>query len=248
MTAGATAALRASLAEQLTRLRGDAPEALTDAVLESVDLPGGALLRARPRSFDDVREAEALAGPGRPTPYWASVWPSGSALMRAVAEAGDALRGRAVLELGCGIGMPSVAAARAGATVLATDASPEAIVYAAHNLALNGVEGEVAAATWDDVERLGRRWDLLLAADVLYTQPNAEQLARLLPKLLAPGGQAWVADPGRAGCASFLALVRRKWRRTSTPDRRPGVQVHRFERRGSVPAPGGLSARPAPAG
>ncbi|HVL97404.1 MAG TPA: hypothetical protein VM266_16225, partial [Solirubrobacteraceae bacterium] len=129
----ATVPLRASLADQLRRLRGDAPDALTDALLERVELPGGELLRVRPRSFDSVREAEALAGPGRPTPYWASAWPSGTVLAGAVAAAG-ALEGRRVLELGCGLGLPSVVAARAGATVLATDASPEAVVYAAHNL------------------------------------------------------------------------------------------------------------------
>ena len=60
--------LRASLTRQLTALRGDAPDALVDAVVEDVSLPGGPVQRARPRSFDDVREAEALAGPGRPTP------------------------------------------------------------------------------------------------------------------------------------------------------------------------------------
>jgi predicted nicotinamide N-methyase len=227
-------ALRASLAEQLERLRGDAPDALTDVVVESLDLPGGRLTRLRPRSFDDVREAEALAGPRRPTPYWASAWPAGSALTRAVAAAGDALRGKRVVELGCGIGMPSVAAARAGADVLATDASQEAVVYAAHNLAVNGVEGQVAVATWDDLEALGGPWDLVLAADVLYLQRNAEQLARMLPHVVARGGQAWIADPGRAGCREFLAMVRRNWRRTSTPDRvRPCVEVHQLRRRGS---------------
>jgi predicted nicotinamide N-methyase len=146
--------------------------------------------------------------------------------------AAEDLTGRTVLELGCGIGMPSVAAARAGATVLATDASPEAVVYAAHNLALNGLQGDVAVATWDDVEALGGPWDLVLGADVLYLQANAEQLTRMLPHVVAPGGQAWIADPGRAGCQDFLAAVRRRWKLTSTTDRvKRGVSVHRLERR-----------------
>jgi predicted nicotinamide N-methyase len=220
-------ALQASLSEQLVRLRGDAPGALTDVLLDRLELAGGSVLRARPRSFDDVREAEALAGRRRPTPYWASAWPSGTVLAQAVAERDD-LRGRRVVELGCGIGMPSVAAARGGAEVLATDASAEAVVYAAHNLALNGLQGDVAVATWDDLEALGGPWDLVLGADVLYLQANAEQLAALLPHVVAPGGEAWIADPGRSGCKDFLARVRRRWRLDSTGG---AVRVHRLRRR-----------------
>ena len=66
----ATPALRSSLAEQLEALLGaPPPDAYTDALLERVDAGAGVeLLRLRPRSFDDVREAQALLGPGRPTP------------------------------------------------------------------------------------------------------------------------------------------------------------------------------------
>jgi predicted nicotinamide N-methyase len=226
----ATPALRASLAEQLETLLGEAPPAAyTDALLERVDAGSGVeLLRVRPRSFDDVREAQALLGPGRPTPYWASAWPSGYALLRAVTAAGS-LAGRCVVELGCGLGMPSVAAARAGAEVLASDVAPEAVVYAAHNLAVNDVRGEVAVADWADLADLGP-WDVVLGADVLYTKANAASLARLLPRLVAPGGEAWIADPGRAGCAEFLALTRSTWERTATPAG-PDVEVHRLTSR-----------------
>jgi predicted nicotinamide N-methyase len=37
----------------------------------------------------------------------------------------------------------------------------------------------------------------VIAADVLYEQRNAEALARLLPRILAEGGHALLADPGR---------------------------------------------------
>jgi predicted nicotinamide N-methyase len=228
-----SAALRASLAEQLARLRDVAvPAALSDALLERVDVGAGApLWRARPRSFDDVREAEALVAPGRPTPYWSSAWPSGTVLARAVTAAGS-LAGRRVVELGCGLGLPSVAAARAGASVLASDVAPEAVVYAAHNLALNGLRGEAAVADWVAVAELGP-FDLVLGADVLYLEANARDLAARLPRMLGPGGEAWVADPGRAGCRSFLAVARATWRVASTADaERPDVRVHRLTRRG----------------
>jgi predicted nicotinamide N-methyase len=217
--------LRASLAEQLVKLRGDAPEALVDAIVERIELPGGAVYRARPRSFDAVREAEALAGPGRPTPYWSAVWTSGTALAEEVAR--HRLGGRRVLELGCGLGLPSVAAARQGASVTATDVSPEAVVYTAHNLALNDLEGEARAADWADLEG---EWDLVMAADVLYRRDHIDPLLRALPRLLAPGGSVWIADSGRAGCRDFLAAARATWTLESA-DAGAGVRIHRLARR-----------------
>ena len=59
-------------------------------------------------------------------PYWAELWPSGLALARHVAA--RELRGLRVLELGCGLGLPALAAALRGADVLATDWAEDAIV------------------------------------------------------------------------------------------------------------------------
>jgi 2-polyprenyl-3-methyl-5-hydroxy-6-metoxy-1,4-benzoquinol methylase len=116
-----------------------------------------------------------------------------------------------VLELGCGLGAPSIVAARAGAEVLATDGATDAVAYAAHSLALNRAVGEVAHATWaDHGDELAARgpFDLVLAADVCYTAQNADALVRLLPRLVAPDGEARLADPGRANARRFLAAAR----------------------------------------
>jgi predicted nicotinamide N-methyase len=116
-----------------------------------------------------------------------------------------------VLELGCGLGLPSIVAARAKAVVLATDGSTDAVAYAAHGFALNEVEGEVAVVDWGEhgdalVER--GPWDLVLASDVLYTRQNVEVALRLFPRLLAIGGKLVLADPDRAGARDFLAAAR----------------------------------------
>ena len=220
--------LLASLAEQLALVldREPAPE-LLDAGLRAVDLPGGEVVVARPRDWRALRAADAAAARG--APYWALPWPSGVALARAVA--GRELAGVRVLELGCGLAVPSIAAARAGAEVLAVDVVPEAAVYAAHNLALNEVLGETAAVDWRDAGALEARgpWDLVLGADLLYLRDNVESLLRVLPRLIAPGGEALVADPGRSGAAEFLPVARRLWRLESRADPvADGVTVHRL--------------------
>jgi predicted nicotinamide N-methyase len=205
-------AVRASLAERLAALRGveaaAVPAALLDVRVQRVALTGGDAFLLAPADWEELRHVEG--GAGRPVPYWARAWPSGLALAAAVASAPPAA-GTRVLELGCGLALPSVAAARAGAAVLATDGAPDAVVFAAHVLALNEAEAEVARVDWaTDGDALVARgpWDLVLAADVLYTRANVEAALRLVPRLLAPGGSFLLADPGRTGTRDYLAAAR----------------------------------------
>ncbi len=201
-------ALRASLAEQLAALRGEDPAALSPALLDvRVERIGGAIV-VRPAHWEQLRHEEG--GAGRPVPYWARTWPSGISLAAAV-EAEPPPSGARVLELGCGLALPSVAAARAGAAVLATDGHTDAVAFAAHVLALNDVEAEVAHVDWaEHGSALAERgpWDLVLAADVFYTQANVRAALALLPQLLARGSRFLLADPGRAGARDFLAAAR----------------------------------------
>jgi predicted nicotinamide N-methyase len=137
-------------------------------------------------------------------PYWAELWPSGLALARRVAV--RALHGARTLELGCGLGLPSLAAALAGGRVLATDWSPQAVELLRDNAARNDIALEVERADWAAPEPLLERapWDLVLGADLLYERRNAELLLPLLPRLLGPSSELWLADPGRPPAGPFL--------------------------------------------
>jgi predicted nicotinamide N-methyase len=134
-------------------------------------------------------------------PYWAELWPSGLALARNVA-ARD-VRALRVLELGCGLGLPSLAAALRGADVLATDWADDAIGLLQRNAERNGVFLRVARVRWSEPEPILRAapWDLVLGADLLYEARNAAQLLELLPRL---GGEVLLADPGRPFARGFL--------------------------------------------
>ncbi|MEA2249557.1 MAG: hypothetical protein QOH46_4086 [Solirubrobacteraceae bacterium] len=205
-------ALRASLREQLAGLRGvgqeDLPESLLDVCVQRLELPEGDVVFVRPADWEALRHDEG--GAARPVPYWARPWRSGRALAAALA-ADPPPAGARVLELGCGLALPSVVSARAGAHVLATDGSTDAVAFAAHTLALNEVDAEVAAVDWArHADALVARgpWDLVLAADVLYTKQNAGLAVALLPRLVAPGGEVRIADPHRAGAQDFLAAAR----------------------------------------
>ena len=108
-----------------------------------------------------------------------------------------------MLELGCGLGLPSLAAAARGADVLATDWAEDAVELMRRNAERNRVLVRVARVRWSEPEPLLRAapWDLVLGADLLYEARNAEQLAALLPSL---GGEVLLAEPGRPYAKDFL--------------------------------------------
>jgi predicted nicotinamide N-methyase len=174
-----------------------------DLVEEVVPLADRELAVLRPRDTEALIDEHAFEE-HEFLPYWAELWPSGVALARAVA--GRALKGATVLEIGCGLGLPSLAAALAGGRVLATDWSPQAIQLLRANADANGIALEVERADWAAPDPLIARapWDLVLGADLLYERRNADLLLPLLPRLLGPSSELWLADPGRPPAKPFL--------------------------------------------
>ena len=192
-----------------------------------VALPGRELLLLAPRDGEALLSEEAFEQEEF-LPYWAELWPSALALARAVAR--RPLTGRRTLELGCGLGLPAIAAAAAGARVLATDWSPDAVAMTARNAERNGVALEARLFRWDaDPAQLGPPWPLVLASDVLYEARNVAPLLELLTRLTAAAGEVWLADPGRAPAAGFLATAAERWRVDAIPHDGPAhVTVHRL--------------------
>jgi predicted nicotinamide N-methyase len=201
---------------------------MDDLVEEVVPIGGRDLRLLRPRDAEALLDEEAFEREEF-LPYWAELWPSSLALARTIA--GRALRGARTLELGCGLGLPSIAAALAGGRVLATDWSAEAVAMTAANAERNDAAVETLVCSWTAPEPLLARapWDLVLASDVLYEARNGDVLLELLPRL---GPEVWLADPGRPPAAPFLEAAARDWEIRSRPAAGlPQGAVHRLRRR-----------------
>lgn len=177
-----------------------------DLIGQTLALPGGELhLRQPLEGVELPDDGDAVWAPL--APYWAVLWRSGVALARELA--GRPLEGLRVVELGCGMGVPSLVASRRGASVLATDASAEALELLAANAARNGLALETARVDWARPARLLEQapFDLAFAADVLYEPGAAELVLDLLPRL-AP--RTLLADPGRPLADALLADLRER--------------------------------------
>jgi predicted nicotinamide N-methyase len=158
-------------------------------------------------------------------PYWSILWRSGVELAREVSRA--PLDGLRFVELGCGLGVPSLAAARVGAQVLATDSDAEALDLVRRNAQQNDLELETTPVEWTAPDALLARapFDLVLAADVLYERPGVAALLSLLPRL-AP--EVWIADPTRPAADAFFEQVKRHWSIESSE--RGVIRIYRLRR------------------
>jgi predicted nicotinamide N-methyase len=186
-----------------------------------IPLRGGELVIERPHDVEALLDEEAF-GEDEFIPYWAELWASGRELADALS--GRSLRGARVLELGCGLALPSFAAAMAGGRVTATDWSEDALALARENAERNELTIETALCDWRAPDPIVDRgpWDLVLAADVLYEQRNVDLLLDLLPRL---GPEIWLADPGRQPAERFFGEAEETWARTTTR------RIHHLRRR-----------------
>ena len=202
-------------------------------IAERIGLPGGEVELMRPPDAEALLSEEAFEQEEF-LPYWAELWASAVALAHDVSM--RSLRGAPTLELGCGLGLPSIAAALAGGRVLATDWSPDAVSATAANAERNGVEVETLRCSWAEPEPLLERapWPLVLASDVLYERRNVELLLDLLPRLVDENGLVLLADPGRVPAERFLAAApEHGWTvRSVASPRAPRVLIHRLRRTG----------------
>lgn len=206
---------------------------LRDVVTGEIAVYGGAMQFVHPRAGADLLYEEITEDEQFP-PYWAELWPSGIELAHAVST--YELEGLSVLELGCGLGLPSIAAALAGGRVLATDRSCEATALTSDNAHRNGVTVETAECSWAQPDLLVERapWHLVLAADVLYEQRNLSWLLPLLPRLVDDSGEVWIADPQRSRADEFLSRAAADWRISTSATRIPAVDIHRLRRKHST--------------
>ena len=176
-----------------------------DELLETeIELPAGPLRLRRPAEWADLPDDGGVEW-APIAPYWAVLWRSGMVLARAVE--GMDLSGKRVIELGCGLGLPSLAAARAGAEVIATDADAEALGLVALNAGAAGLA--VATRRFDfKSEPPPARFDLAIAADVLYEETSVRPLLDLLPGL---ADEAVICSPDRKPFARFAAEAELLW-------------------------------------
>ena len=192
----ATANLRATEATLQRRFR---------VVDTPVDVAGRTLRIVHPESAEDLISESDFDEDER-LPYWAELWPSSRVLAERLLKMDGAHR--TLLELGCGAGLVATCASLAGFDVTASDYYDDALRFTRVNAWRNGAAPPRGLLLdWRNPIAPSRRFEMIVASDVLYERPYGALIAKVIDLMLAAKGTALVTDPGRVARDDFVAAL-----------------------------------------
>ncbi len=133
-------------------------------------------------------------------PYYAHLWEAAEALATFIAARHTNMEGMHVIEMGCGLGVPSLLCGALGATVVATDFHPDNLPLIERNIANNGLKGRIRyeLMDWRNLPQELPAADLVLASDVLYDREIIGPWTHAATCLSRQAAPIYLADPGRA--------------------------------------------------
>jgi predicted nicotinamide N-methyase len=174
-------------------------DAVGDVIREAVLLEGRSFLIGRPDGSDRLLDHPAVCAAFAADdymPYWADLWPAARMLAKAILRQ-TWPAGLHALEIGCGLGLPGIAALAQGLRVTFSDYDATALRFASDNARLNGLANfDTLQMDWR-YPHPGRRFPILLASDLIYEVRNIEPLVGLIQQMLAPEGVCLLTDQDR---------------------------------------------------
>jgi SAM-dependent methyltransferase len=225
------------MSTNLRPLPATPPDAIPGVVREKVILGTHTFLIEKPGGSDDLLTHPAVRAAfaaDEYLPYWADLWPAARMLAKAVlAEPWENQRTEdrgqrtektdsslssvlcplssplTALEVGCGLGLPGVAALARGLRVIFSDYDATAVQFAANNAWLNGFTDFTEwPFDWRDPPA-DLRVDVVLASDLTYEARHVAPLVALVERVLAPGGLCLWTDQDRPPMAALQAALDR---------------------------------------
>lgn len=161
---------------------------------ERVIVEGRTFLIDRPTDTPATLEPAGGAA-GRYVPYWVDLWPAARMLAKWLLRR-PWPAGLRALEVGCGLGLPGVAALAAGMRVTFGDCDAAALRFAAGNATLNGFgDFDTLHMDWNDPPDV--RFPLILASDLIYEERNVPPLVALIGRMLDEDGTCLLTDQDR---------------------------------------------------
>ncbi len=159
-------------------------------------------LRDNQQFSDEHGVAEKLGINSSIWPLFGLVWDSSKVLAHLMSDFD--IKGKRILEVGCGIGLTSLLLNHRDADITATDYHPEAGNFLAANVSLN--EGDAipfVRTGWEDDEPLLGNFDLIIGSDLLYQPDHAELLSSFIDQHANKHCEVIIVDPGRGNHARF---------------------------------------------
>jgi predicted nicotinamide N-methyase len=159
-------------------------------------------LRDNQQFSDDYDIAKNLGISSASWPLFGIVWDSSAVLAHFMVD--YEIKGKRILEVGCGIALTSHLLNQRLADITATDYHPEAERFLINNVKLN--EGNTIPfirTDWADKNSGLGKFDVIIGSDLLYEIDHVDLLSAFIHQHAQPDCEVIIVDPGRAQHARF---------------------------------------------
>jgi predicted nicotinamide N-methyase len=149
-----------------------------------------------------------------PFPFWAKIWPAANAMTAFLKLEPHWIKGKRVLEIGAGIGVPSFMIADQALEIIISDHAPEAIELIEKNIQYLGLQNTKAMCLdWNDFPE-NINGETILLSDINYAPAEFESLVKLIKKFLTQGANIIIATPQRIMATPFAEAIQPFVKRT----------------------------------
>jgi predicted nicotinamide N-methyase len=138
-------------------------------------------------------------------PYFGVPWPAGTALAERAVKEAPRWAGKRILELACGLALPTLVLAKIGgaAELTASDLHPDVPEFFRRNLAHNKISARYRPLDWRTDTSSA---DVILGSDLVYDRRQPAALLSFLER--ATWQEVLLADPNRPYWDSFVAAAK----------------------------------------
>jgi predicted nicotinamide N-methyase len=155
-----------------------------DTVTTPVTINGQTLRLFTPASIDRFINPDDMM---TDFPLWAKLWEASGVLASYLTGIPPDPR-ETMLEIGCGLGMVGIAAARAGHRVTMTERNPDALNFARANALANDCpQLAIERLDWN-APQLNGRFDTIVGSETVYKTEDIDGLEAMFDRYLNPGG------------------------------------------------------------
>lgn len=160
-----------------------------------------------PALIQSTYQKLVAANPNTIFPYWAKIWASADALVQFLREEPAWIQNKLVLEIGAGIGIPSLSIAAQTDKIVISDYAPDAVALLQKNIEHSKLKNASAACIdWNHISE-DIIADTILLSDTNYEPAVHENLTFLVEKFINKGSTILLATPNRLASTPFIEKI-----------------------------------------
>jgi predicted nicotinamide N-methyase len=141
-------------------------------------------------------------------PYWTEIWPSALAMSKFILENAELIKGKKIIEIGAGLGLPSIVASKLCKEIVITDYLEDALTFAEKNAKMNDCNNmKFQVLDWRNILMSNQKYDIILASDVAYEKRFFDELPTAFLNLMHDQSIVLFTEPGRQFTENFIGSL-----------------------------------------